>query len=363
MAGEKELFDELLGMAVEASASDVHFTSGQPPVFRILGRLESLDFKPLAPDLLEAIIQAITTDDQKRKFRESLTLDMGYTDPGGERFRVNCYMELGMPAIAVRHLDQRLLSMEELGLPPELRDLAYLRSGLVLVTGITGSGKSTTLAALIDEINTNINCHIMTVEDPVEFVHRNKKGLVHHREVHTDVPDFASAVRGFMRQDPDVIMIGEMRDIETMQAAITAAETGHLVFSTLHTGEAVGAVERFIGHFPGNEQNTARHRISLTLKAVVAQCLLPSADTTSRVPVIELLRVNTAVASMIKNSKSKQIYAMMESGAGEGMWTHDQALAKLVTAGRISRDMALRASRQTSTLLALLGDPDPAWQG
>ena len=259
----KQLFDELLAECVKRGASDLHLTANEVPVFRVDGCLCQGD-EPLSADRINDIFDAVMSDYQREEFRTKYTIDIGYSDPFEERFRINLYRERKRPAAAIRHLDQRLLSLEQLGLPVELRKLATLKNGLVLITGVTGSGKSTTLAALIDEINRDRECHIMTVEDPVEFVHKNKKSLVHHRELGSDVPDYASAVRSFMRQDPDVIMVGEMRDTETMNAAIVAAETGHLVFSTLHTGEAVGAVERFIGYFSGTEQAVARHRIALT---------------------------------------------------------------------------------------------------
>jgi twitching motility protein PilT len=227
-----------------------------------------------------------------------------------------------------------------LGLPSELEQLAHLQSGLVLVTGATGSGKSTTLAVLLNEINRTRNCHILTIEDPVEFVHRNQKSLVHHRELHTDVPSFAEAVRAGLREDPDVIMVGEMRDLETMQTSIIAAETGHLVLSTLHSGTAVGAVERFIGAFSGGEQAVARQRFSMALRAVVAQQLLVGANGRGRVPAVELLKINRAASHLIRNSKTEQLNSLMESGAEDGMWTLDQYLARLVKNKKITREVA-----------------------
>jgi len=349
-----KIFDNLLGECVRLGASDIHLSSDRPVVFRLHGRLQKPRETLFSCETIEAIFETIMTSKQKEEFAEKLTVDLGYTDTGGERFRLNCYREMGQPAMAIRHLDQNLLSFDQLRLPESLRQFAYLKSGLVLVTGATGSGKSTTLAVLLNEINRNRDCHIMTVEDPVEFVHKSRKSLVHHREVLTDVPSYADAVRAFMREDPDVIMVGEMRDTETMNAAIVAAETGHLVFSTLHTGEAVGAVERFIGYFSGSEQAVARHRISLILRAVVAQHLLPAISGKGRVPVVELLKINTAVASMIENSKTRQIYSVMEGGAEAGMWTLDQALAKLVQKRLVKREDAERICKERSSLDSLL---------
>ena len=336
----RKQFESLLNTCVELRASDMHLTSDQPVSFRVDGQLRPYDAQQLYAESIAAMADDIMTHRQQEEFATHWTVDLGYTAANGERFRVNCYREMGQPAMAVRHLNQNILTFKELGLPEQLKELAYLKSGLVLVTGVTGSGKSTTLAVLIDEINRNRNCHILTVEDPVEFVHRNQRSLVHHREVHTDVPSFAQAVRAGLREDPDVIMVGEMRDLETMQTSIIAAETGHLVFSTLHTGEAVGAVERFIGHFTGQEQATARHRISMVLRAVFAQHLVVGSNGKGLVPVGEMLRGTHGVAHLIRNSKTEQLHSLMESGAQEGMWTLDQHLAKLVKSNKITRDVA-----------------------
>lgn len=334
-------FECLLKTCVELRASDMHLSSGEPVSFRVNGQLRSHGEEAFSAETIAAMAGSIMTGHQRQEFATRLTVDLGYSAADGERFRVNCYREMGQPAMAVRHLDQRLFSLEELGLPLRLRELAWLQSGLVLVTGATGSGKSSTLAVLLDEINRNRDCHILTVEDPVEFVHTNRRSLVHHREVHTDVPSYAEAVRAAMREDPDVIMVGEMRDKETMQASLAAAETGHLVFSTLHTGEAIGAIERFIGYFSGEEQAVARHRISMVLRAVIAQRLIVEVDGKRRLPAVELLMVNTAAANLIQTSRTKQLYSMMETGAGNGMWTLDQDLARLVKNNKISRETAM----------------------
>lgn len=342
MTQAKQQFDTLLAACVQLGASDMHLSSEAPVCYRLHGVLTTMGDTQYSTKDVEEMAASIMTEKQRAGFALDRSLDIGYFDPAGERFRINCYFAMNTPTMAVRHLDQHLLSLEELLLPSQLRELANLHSGLVLVTGATGSGKSSTLAVLLDEINRTRNCHILTVEDPVEFVHKNRKGIVHHREVHTDVPSYADAMRAALREDPDVIMVGEMRDLETMQAAITAAETGHLVFSTLHTGEAIGAIERFIGHFGGEEQSVARHRLGMVLKAVIAQRLVPTPDGKGRVPVVELLSVNTAVANMIQSSKTRQIYSMMESSGDGSMWTLDQDLAKLVKNGIITKDIALR---------------------
>ncbi|MFG0250114.1 MAG: type IV pilus twitching motility protein PilT [Phycisphaeraceae bacterium JB051] len=337
----RDHFENLLETCVKLGASDLHQSRDQPVSFRNDGQLRPHGDQVFYAESIAAMADGIMPPRQQSEFATRWTVDLGYTADNGERFRVNCYREMGQPAMAVRHLNQNILSLKDLGLPEPLRELAYLKSGLVLVTGVTGSGKSTTLAVLIDEINRHRNCHILTVEDPVEFVHKNHQSLVHHREVHTDVPSFADAVRAGLREDPDVIMVGEMRDLETMQTSIIAAETGHLVFSTLHTGEAVGAVERFIGHFTGDEQATARHRIAMVLRAVFAQQLVPGINGKGLVPVVELLKVNHGVAHLIRHSKTEQLHSLMESGAEQGMWTLDQHLARLVYSNTISRDTAL----------------------
>ncbi|MDR1423626.1 MAG: PilT/PilU family type 4a pilus ATPase [Azoarcus sp.] len=322
------------------AASDLHLAVGRAAHWRAHGELrvcgerhwDAADMGALAAYLLDAIRQ--------RSLDESGSADLGYTSPGGFRFRLNFFKSLGALALVARHLPERFASLGELMLPAELKELAYLPNGLVLVTGVTGSGKSTTLATLIHEINAHLARHILTIEDPVEFVHRPLQSLVSHRELGTDTPDFALAVRAAMREDPDVILVGEMRDTETMRAALTAAETGHLVFSTLHTGDAVGAAERFIGGFPGEEQELARHRFSFVMKAVVAQQLLPRADKSGRVPAVEVLRGTPAVANLIASGRSAQIYSAMESGASLGMQTYDQSLAQLVRDKRVAVDVA-----------------------
>nr|WP_319393864.1 PilT/PilU family type 4a pilus ATPase [uncultured Desulfobacter sp.] len=342
IATGRKQFERFCNQCVELGASDIHLSPLEPAVFRINGSLTRKGETPLGADLVTAMAYGIMTPAQTAELDTHFTVDLGYSTDQGFRFRVNTYFQMGQPAMTIRHLAQDLPSLEKLGLPPQLRDLAWLPSGLVLVTGATGSGKSTTLAAIIDEINRNRACHILTVEDPVEFVHKGKQSLVHHRELHSDVPGFAHAVRAAMREDPDVIMVGEMRDLETMQASITAAETGHLVFSTLHTAQAVGAVERFISYFSGSEQEVARHRISMVLRAVVAQRLIIGVDEKQRIPAIELLRITEGAANLIRNAKSRQLYSMMESGSMDGMWTMDQDLARLVKTGLITRADALR---------------------
>ena len=268
-------FNRLLAGIVEHQASDLHLAEGRAACWRLHGRLASMDETVWTPDMMAALLGELLGAQQVRDLAEKGTVDLGLTSQNGERFRINVFRSLNRPALVARHLPSHFASFNELRLPESVRQLASLADGLVLVTGITGSGKSTTLATIINEINASLPAHILTIEDPVEFVHQPKQSIVSHRELYTDVPDFASAVKASLREDPDVILVGELRDTETMRAALTAAETGHLVFSTLHTADTSGAIERFVGGFPGEEQSVVRHRLSLVLKAVVAQQLLP----------------------------------------------------------------------------------------
>lgn len=345
----------LMDRCAQQHASDLHISVDLPPVYRLNGKIQRAGAEPFDADSVRAMAGSLMSDAQQAHFKEFMTLDIGYTSTSGHRFRINIYREQGHCALAIRYLDGSLKSIEDLGLPPQIEYLSQLRSGLVLVCGATGSGKSTTLTAILNNINETQTKHILTVEDPVEFVHQNKKSIVHQRELFSDVPNFASAVKAALREDPDVIMVGEMRDLETMRSALTAAETGHLVFSTLHTNDAVGVIERLIGSFPGDEQTVARQRIAHALKAVIAQNLIPTMDGKSRAVVAEILMVNTAVANLIESSKSRQIYSVMESCTREGMQTLDQALARLIYEKRISPDAGRMMCRDLQSLERMIG--------
>jgi twitching motility protein PilT len=334
---------ELTGMleqCVTLRASDLHLSAWSPPIVRVDGRLEPLAAEPLSDAAVHRIALTLMQESQQNVFQQHHTLDLALSLPGGVRFRINLFRERGHTALAIRRLDDRFRTLAELNLPPRLGELADLRDGLVLVTGPTGSGKSTTLATMIHQINSTRSCHILTVEDPIEYLHANLRSLVHQRELHRDVPTFADAVRSALREDPDVILVGEMRDTETMRAAITAAETGHLVYSTLHTGDAVGALDRMIGMFPAGEQDSIRAQISMVLRAVVAQRLLPALNGAGRVPAVEVLRVTPAVANLIRTGKSQQIYSAIETGTSIGMQTLEQSLASLVAGERAAPDAA-----------------------
>lgn len=345
-------FDKLIERCVQLGASDLHLSSGAPAYLRVHGRLEPLNDQVLAPELVDRMASELMHPRQRDVFEERQTLDLAYAIASGERFRINVFRQRGQVSLAIRRLDDTFRTLGELGLPIQIGELANLRDGLVLVTGPTGSGKTTTLATLINLINLSRACHIITVEDPLEYMHRNQKSLVQQRELYTDVPSFAEAVRAALREDPNVILVGEMRDTETMRAAITAAETGHLVFSTLHTGDAVGAIDRMIGVFPAEEQESVRQQLSMVLRAVVAQRLLPRTDGKGRVPAIELLKVTVAVAHLIRTGKPQQIYSAIETGGSYGMSTLEHSLAQLIQRGVVRKEDALRIARDERILEA-----------
>ncbi|MDP2683011.1 MAG: PilT/PilU family type 4a pilus ATPase [Deltaproteobacteria bacterium] len=349
------VLEKLLKQCIEKEASDLHLSAESLPILRIHGRLTMLQGNILSSDALEEMARAIMNERQLKVFEEEQSLDMAFSLNGGERFRVNVFRERGKAAMAIRKMEATIRTVRELGLPLQLEELAELKDGLVLVTGSTGSGKTTTLAAMIHQINMTRTCHILAIEDPVEYIHTNQKSLIHQRELYSDVPSFARAIRSALREDPDVILVGEMRDLETMRAAITAAETGHLVFSTLHTGDAVGALNRIVGAFPSDEQEMIRQQLAMVLRAVVAQMLLTGNRRAERVPAIEVLRVTQAVAHLIRTGKAQQLYTVMETGKAHGMQTLEQSLGRLVKDGLITLEDAKTAARDVNALNMWLG--------
>jgi twitching motility protein PilT len=288
------------------------------------------------------------SDQQQQVFREKQQIDLAFFTPDNTRYRANVFRQRASVAIAIRRLDDNFLSFNDLNLPPQLGELANFPFGLVVVTGATGSGKSTTLATIIHQINHTRECHIITIEDPIEHVHKNEKSLVHQRELYCDVPDFASALKASLREDPDVLLVGEMRDLETMRAAITASETGHLVFSTLHTGDCVGSISRMVGAFPAEEQPMVRDQLSRVLRAVVSQRLVRHKNGKGRIPVIEIMRVNHALANLIRTGDMRQALTAIQSGAEEGMLLLEQSLACLVAAQLVAKEEALHWARDAS---------------
>lgn len=332
--------NSLLRLVIERRASDLHLRVASPPVLRIDGTLVPMDLPPFEPADLQSLIESILTDEQREVFRREHELDFGYSVPGVSRFRVNVFMQRGAMGTAIRAIPMKVPTIQELGLPDGIERLGDLPRGLVLVTGPTGSGKSTTLAALINYINHHRSCHIVTVEDPIEYLHRDVKCIIDQREVGADTHSFGHALRHVLRQDPDVILIGEMRDLETIATAITSAETGHLVFATLHTQSAAQAVERIVDVFPPYQQNQVRMQLSLSLEGVLSQSLLPRADGRGRVAALEVLMMTPAVRNLIREGKTFQLPTTIQSGAKDGMQTLDQALRRLVERGLVTYEEA-----------------------
>jgi twitching motility protein PilT len=332
---------ELLGHVLTLDASDLHVTAGAKPTVRVHGDLKPLDqYEILDPEALRRMIYAILTQRQRERLEQDLELDFSYSLPGRGRFRANVYFQRDTLGAAFRFIPFVIRTIEELGMPTQVADFARLPRGLVLVTGPTGSGKSTTLAALIDVVNSEREVHIMTVEDPIEYLHRHKRAIVNQREVGADTKSFATALRHVLRQDPDVILVGEMRDLETIQTAVTAAETGHLVFATLHTQDAPQTIDRIIDAFPAHQQQQVRVQLSTTLQGVITQQLLQTWDGRSRVAAAEVMVTTPAIRNLIREAKVHQIYSAMQAGARFGMRTMDQALAYLTVNGKITMDLA-----------------------
>jgi twitching motility protein PilT len=347
---------ELLSRVLEAGASDLHLTAGARPVLRIHGRLQQLDDYPvLVPDEVRAMVYSILTQRQRERLEAELELDCAHALPGRARFRLNVYFQRDSVGAAFRLIPEKIKTLEELAIPAQVGNLASLPRGFVLVTGPTGSGKSTTLAALVDQANRQRSDHIMTVEDPIEFLHAHNRCLINQREVGEDTKSFANALKHVLRQDPDIILVGELRDLETISIALTAAETGHLVFATLHTQDAPQTVDRMIDVFPTNQQQQVRVQLAGALQGVVCQQLLPTADGTGRVVAVEVMTATAAIRNLIRDGKTHQIYSAMQAGAKHGMQTMDQCLAELVHRGRISYDQGLERCHHAEDFSRLLG--------
>ena len=337
-------FEEILTYAVKNGASDVHLTVGSPPAVRIDGSIRFLKSDPLTPNDTEAFLQVLMSPTQRARYDELGDYDVAFSIPGLGRFRVNIMRQRGSTGIVMRHVKSKILDLEQLNLPEALNRIVEMRRGLVLITGTTGSGKSTTLASLINQLNEVQRCHIVTLEDPIEYLHHNKRSIITQREINIDTMDFHVALRAAMREDPDVILIGEMRDAETFQAAMSAAETGHLVFSTLHTTNAMMSVDRVLDMFPSNQHDQVRSQLSLQLRALVAQRLLPSIDGKGRVPAIEILFNNPAIAALIRENNIKQIPLAISNGKEDGMQTFNMSLVGLIKNRLISEEEATFAS-------------------
>jgi twitching motility protein PilT len=352
--GMRSLLEEMIGKG----ASDLHISVNERPKLRIDGRLMAMGGERLRPKDTMELAYSVLTEQQKKRFEQDSELDFSFAVPKLSRFRGNVFRQRGSVAMAIRQIPFEIRSFEELGMPPVVAKMADKPRGLVLVTGPTGSGKSTTLAAMIDKINSEREAHIITIEDPIEFVHTHKKCLVNQREVGADTEGFARALKYVLRQDPDVILIGEMRDLETIQAALTIAETGHLAFATLHTNSAAESVNRIIDAFPSHQQGQVRAQLAFVLEAVITQVLLPRATGDGRVAAVEIMLATPAIRALIRDDKIHQIYSALQTGKKLGMQTMNDALYALYMQGDVTIAECLRVSSDASELRRLLGEPE-----
>ncbi|MBQ9590662.1 MAG: type IV pilus twitching motility protein PilT [Butyrivibrio sp.] len=345
------IIEDILREAKEKGASDVHVTVGLPPKMRLNGKLVPMENykKMLPPDTLE-IVNEVTNEKQREKLEENGQHDMSFSIPGVGRYRLNVFKQRGSYAMAFRVVASEIPSSESLGIPDAVSELYKKKRGLVLVTGPTGSGKSTTLASIIDKINNNREAHVITLEDPIEFTYQHRMSIVNQREIGTDSNSYANALRAALREDPDVILVGEMRDLETISTAITAAETGHLVLSTVHTIGASNTVDRLIDVFPSHQQQQIRIQLASVLEAIISQQLIPSGDGVSRIAAFEVLHVNSAVRNLIREGKSHQLLTVMQTNRKIGMISMDDAILELYSAQKISREMAVQFAQDPDTM-------------
>jgi twitching motility protein PilT len=345
---------QLLEDMIQRKASDLHITAGVPPEFRIDGSITPSEYEILSPDVTAQLAYSVLSDEQRKKFETTRELDFSFGIKGLSRFRANVYLQRGVVTMAIRQIPYEIMSFETLGLPASVREFTNRAKGLVLVTGPTGSGKSTTLAAMLDRINATRSAHIMTIEDPIEYIHHHKKCIVNQREVGADTDSFPSALKYVLRQDPDVILIGEMRDRETFEAALTIAETGHLVFATLHTNSTFEAVNRIVDVFPADQQKQIYTQLAFVLEGVVTQQLVPRARGGGRTMVAEVLVCTPGVKAVVREGKTHQIYSLMQAGQKYGMQTMNQGLMLAVQDKQISTEEALNRSSDQGELENML---------
>lgn len=351
--------EDLLRLVVEEGASDLHLSVGAPPALRINGRLVKLQLAPLTPEDTEILARAVTSENNLQRVAEEGSVDFSFSFRGNDRFRGSVYRQKGQIGMALRTIPKRMMTLEEIGLPPAVQELLHLPRGLILVTGPTGSGKTTTLASMIDVINSTTAEHVMTIEDPIEYFHEHRMGIINQREVGVDVPNFAEGLRRALRQDPDVILVGEMRDLETMETAITAAETGHLVFSTLHTTGAARTVDRIVDAFPEDRQEQIRVQLAGNLKAVLSQILLPRQDGQGRVAAFELMINTPSVAALIRDNKTFRIPNDILTGSKYGMVSLEASLVQHYLDGAISYDQVIGKAQDPQAAIQLIGDQKP----
>jgi twitching motility protein PilT len=347
---------DLLQEMQERNASDLHLTAGVPPMFRVDGRLVESAHEPLTPEQCQHASYSVMNEEQQKRFESTKELDFSFGIAGLARFRANCFLQRGVTTLAIRKIPYEILSFRELGLPPVVEKLSKKHKGLILVTGPTGSGKSTTLASIIDKINTERNAHIITIEDPIEYVHNHRSCIVNQREVKADTVSFGAALKHVLRQDPDVILIGEMRDRETMEAALTIAETGHLTFATLHTNSTFESINRIVDSFPAQQQPQIRAQLAFCLQGVVTQVLAPHLSGRGRVMIAELMVCTTAIRSCIRDDKIHQIYGLMQAGQKHGMQTLNQALYRAYINRQISLDEAMGRTTDPEELQQMIGE-------
>jgi twitching motility protein PilT len=352
---------DLLQLMVSEGAADLHLRVNVPPVIRLHGILHRVEGPPLRPEDTEELMRSITSEDHIQHVRERGGADFGFAFGELARFRVSVFKERGNFGLVLRQIPSKLLTMEQIGLPPSVRELLYKPRGLILVTGPTGSGKTTTLASMINIINEERDdAHLITIEDPIEYYHKHKKAVVTQREVNVDVPNFAEALRRALRQDPDVILVGELRDLETMEAAITAAETGHLVFGTLHTTGAAKTIDRIVNAFPNQQQEQIRIQLSTVLQAVISQLLLPRSDKPGRVAIFEIMINTPSIGALIRDNKSFRINSDIQTGAKYGMVTLDSFLVEKYQAGLIAQEEVITKAQDPTTILAKLQELEAA---
>jgi twitching motility protein PilT len=351
--------EDLLRLVIDENASDLHLSVGVPPAVRRNGKLIKLDVRPLTAADTETLARAITSEGNLQRVNEDGSVDFGFSFRDADRFRVSVYRERGNLALALRLVPKQMMTLDEIGMPPAVRQLLDLPRGLILVTGPTGSGKSTSLASMLNVINSTMDQHIITIEDPIEYFHPHQKGIVNQRELGVDVPSFADGLRRALRQDPDVILVGEMRDLETMETAITAAETGHLVFSTLHTTGAARTVDRIIDAFPSTQQEQIRVQLATNLKAVLSQLLLPRIDKPGRIAAFELMINTPSISALIRDNKTFRISNDILTGSKYGMVSLDASLANLYLEGYISYEQVMTKAQDPQAAVQIIGGQKP----